>query len=189
MGTVNNQGSNSECRRPKLVAVLLVVGAVIVVAAGLTLVVPTTVVYDFTFLRDTVVDVPYSYQVVNSSAKTTLTLASGAVAEAVVRLENTDKEPGAFTVLFTFTTLNNVYRDQAIVYVFPGEAKSATGRADISLGEDWKWTYDVAPPTRGVTRTVPSTVTCYHRMSVFRQLLGLYERGNCPEVNAIRGHH
>jgi len=159
-----------------LFPVLVPTVALLALALLLSLLIHRTVSYELVVPRDTVVAEPYHYSVTNTSAQNVFRLGYGIVAEAHVQIENMDDAPGAFGVNFTFTTLNRVFVKFAKVYVVPGEAKTATGTADVSLGEDWKWEYEVVPPTRNVKHTIPVRETHYQRLTLFRSIFGLWHR-------------
>jgi len=162
--------------RQTLFVVLVPIAAVLVLALLLSLLVHKTVSYELVVPRDTVVAEPYHYSVTNTWAQNGFRLGFGIVAEANVQIENMDDDPGAFGVNFTFTTLNRVFVTSSKVYVVPGETKIATGMADVSLGEDWKWRYEVVPPTRNVTHNISVRETHYQRLTLFQWIFGLWHQ-------------
>jgi len=109
------------------------------------------------------VDVPYQateeYQVPlkyeYSGMQTTTLHGFDVWAVGEVTIKNVDSETGLFTVSQTFTTLNRQTQTKSSShYVMSGESVIFHEEYDISLGEDFKMTYTVQPPTKTLTRTV-----------------------------------
>ena len=107
---------------------------------------------------------PLSYMKTQAYAETGISLSLGAIAEAYVSIQNDDTVPGTFDVNFTFITLSRTFNDTDRLYIEPGETKTAYGMADISLGEDWEWTYNVVPGTKFVD--VPREITVWKERPV-----------------------
>ena len=159
-----------------LFRVLVTAVAALALVLLLSLLIHKSVLYEVVVPRDTLVAEPYHYSVTNTWAQNGFRLGYGIVAEGNVQIENMDDDPGAFGVKFTFTTLNRVVADYAKVYIVPGETKTAHGMANVSLGENWKWSHEVVPPTRSVKHTIPVRETHYKSLTLFQSIFGPWHR-------------
>jgi len=68
-----------------------------------------------------------------------------------VKLRNDDTEPGTFIVKCKFETKEGILTDTVAVYIFPGEVKEVTCKADTRFGQRPFFYYSVTPPSKSVT--------------------------------------
>jgi hypothetical protein len=178
IGKLDTTSGEPPATRGRLAKVLLwtlLVVCVLTIAITVSFVVRKTVEYDVTGTVDEAFEEPFAYAVLSATAQKGL-LGFSPVTRAYVEVENADREPGTYEVRFTFTTLDAETYDTDIVYLVPGQAKTAEGVTEIPFAESWRWKYEVIPPTRKVTRPTVRTVTYEHTMPYFLWLFGLWKK-------------
>jgi len=113
-------------------------------------------------------EVPLKYTVLNAWASSGLKGLNW-VTYGHVQLRNDDDQPGTFVVNCYFITLDGTLTDSVRVYIFPGEVKEVTCVGDTKFGQDLRFSYDVQPPTKTISRTVTHTLT--KTVSLFQLLI------------------
>ncbi len=96
-----------------------------------------------------------------------------------VVIENTDNEPGAFTIHCGFRALHRSFTDESKSYILPGESKTLECKANIDFGEDVEFIFSITPGTKKVIETQLVEVTKYRDVVKEKEVTErktLYER-------------